>query len=474
MSIMKTKPNIVFFFTDDQRFDTINALGNKKIITPNIDSLVNTGVTFTHAHIPGGTSGAVCMPSRAMIHSGKSLFHLKNSGSSIPAEDSLLGETLKNNGYRTFGTGKWHNGTEAYARSFTDGDEIFFGGMNDHWNVPAHHYDPSGKYASRLPYVKNWSLKKDVDYLYADHVNNGKHSSELFADASIDFIENYDADNPFFMYISFMAPHDPRTMPEEFLRMYDDIDIELPPNFMGEHPFDTGALKIRDEMLAAFPRDPDEVKMHIKEYYAMITHLDNEIGRVIKSLKDAGEFENTIFIFAGDNGLAVGQHGLMGKQNCYDHSMRIPFIFAGPGIPENVQKESLVYLLDIFPTLCELLDIEKPDNIDGVSLKSALQDADQEVRDCVYLSYLDCQRAVSDKNFKLIEYVIDEKHTMTQLFDLKKDPWEIKNLADSDTHSEKLNAMRSKLLELRDECDDTDTPFGQTFWTAINNDFTCC
>ncbi|MCK4983084.1 MAG: sulfatase-like hydrolase/transferase, partial [Victivallaceae bacterium] len=339
---MKTKPNIVFFFTDDQRFDTINALGNEKIITPNIDSLVNTGVTFTHAHIPGGTAGAVCMPSRAMIHSGKSLFHLKNSGSSIPAEDSLLGETLKNNGYRTFGTGKWHNGTEAYARSFTDGDEIFLGGMNDHWNVPVHHYDPTGKYDSRLPYIKDWNLKNEMNHLSADHIQNGKHSSELFADASIDFIENYDADNPFFMYVSFMAPHDPCSMPEEFLTMYDDIDIELPPNFTGGHPFDTGALKIRDEMLAEFPRDQGKAKIRIKEYYAMITHADHEIGRVIKSLKDAGEFENTIFIFAGDNGLAVGQHGLMGKQNCYDHSMRIPFIFSGPGIPKNVQNESLV------------------------------------------------------------------------------------------------------------------------------------
>ena len=465
---MKTKPNIVFFFTDDQRFDTINALGNEKIITPNIDSLVNTGVTFTHAHIPGGTSGAICMPSRAMIHSGKSLFHLKSSGSFIPAEDSLLGETLKNNGYRTFGTGKWHNGAEAYARSFTDGDEIFFGGMNDHWNVPVHHYDPTGKYNSRLPYIKDWDLKNEVNHLNADHIQNGKHSSELFADASIDFIENYDADNPFFMYVSFMAPHDPCSMPEDFLKMYDDIDIELPPNFTGGHPFDTGALKIRDEMLAEFPRDPEKAKVRIKEYYAMITHADHEIGRVIKSLKDAGEFENTIFIFAGDNGLAVGQHGLMGKQNCYDHSMRIPFIFSGPGIPKNVQNESLVYLLDIFPTLCELLDIEKPDNIDGISLKNALQDADQEVRDSVYLSYLDCQRAVSDKNFKLIEYVIDGKHTMTQLFDLKNDPWEQNNLTGSDTHSKKLNEMRSKLFQLRDEWDDKGTPFGQTFWNSYD------
>ncbi len=461
------RPNIVFFFTDDQRFDTINALGNEKIITPNIDRLVKTGVTFTHAHIPGGTVGAVCMPSRAMIHSGKSLFHLQDSGASIPDEHSLLGETLKNNGYRTFGTGKWHNGAEAYARSFTDGDEIFFGGMNDHWNVPAYHYDPSGKYDKQLPYVKDWFFKKDISYINADHVNNGKHSSEIFADASINFIENYHTDNPFFMYVSFMAPHDPRTMPEKFLKMYDDVDIELPPNFTGGHSFDNGALKIRDEMLAEFPRDPDEIKMHLKEYYAMITHADHEIGRIIEALEDAGKFENTIFIFAGDNGLALGQHGLMGKQSCYEHSMRIPLIFSGPGIPQGVKSDALVYLLDIFPTICDFLDIERPDNIDGISLKPSIKNPEQKVRDCVYLTYGKVQRGVSDQEYKLIEYVIDGKHTMTQLFNLKNDPWELNNLAESDDYSKKLNEMRLKLFKLRDEWNDKNTPFGQTFWSAF-------
>lgn len=461
------RPNIVFFFTDDQRFDTVNALGNKKIITPNIDRLVNSGVTFTHAHIPGGTVGAVCMPSRAMIHSGKSLFHLQDSGACIPVEHSLLGETLKNNGYRTLGTGKWHNGAEAYARSFTDGDEIFFGGMNDHWNVPAFHYDPTGGYDKKLPYVKDWLLKKDISYIHADHVNNGKHSSELFADASINFIENYDADNPFFMYVSFMAPHDPRTMPEKFLRMYDDVDIELPPNFTGGHPFDNGALKIRDEMLAEFPRDPDEIKMHLKEYYAMITHADHEIGRVIKALENTGKFENTIFIFAGDNGLALGQHGLMGKQSCYEHSVRIPLVFSGAGIPQGTKNDALVYLLDIFPTICDLVDIECPENIDGTSLRDAIKNSEQEVRDCVYLVYGNVQRGVSDKEFKLIEYVTDGQHTMTQLFELKNDPWELNNLAKSEAYSEKLNEMRRKLFKLRDEWDDKATPFGEIFWSAF-------
>ena len=146
------KPNIVFFFTDDQRFDTIAALGNREIKTPNMDRLVRRGTAFTQAHIPCGTSGAVCMPSRAMLHTGRTLFHLQDEGQEIPPEHITMGETLQRAGYAAFGTGKWHNGTASYARSFSHGGEIFFGGMYDHWNVPAHSFDPAGKYENRVPH----------------------------------------------------------------------------------------------------------------------------------------------------------------------------------------------------------------------------------------------------------------------------------------------------------------------------------
>ncbi len=129
---MQKKPNVVFFFTDDQRFNTIGILNNKQIKTPNLDKLIKNGTTFTQAHIPGGTVGAVCMPSRAMLHTSKNPFHLHTNGLDIPDDHTLLGEVFQKEGYRTFGTGKWHNGTESYARSFTNGAEIFFGGMHDH------------------------------------------------------------------------------------------------------------------------------------------------------------------------------------------------------------------------------------------------------------------------------------------------------------------------------------------------------
>ncbi len=458
------RPNVVFFFTDDQRFDTIHALGNRAIQTPNIDKLVARGTTFTQAHIPCGTCGAVCMPSRAMLHSGRSLFHLDREGQQIPQDHTTLGQALRENGYQTFATGKWHNGKESFNRSFTDGAEIYFGGMADHWNVPVHHYDPTCTYNARAPYCVNPMNSKEVKYRHADHVNMGVHSSEMVCNAGIEFIEKQDSGNPFFAYISFLAPHDPRVMPEKFRQMYNPKDIELPPNFTGGHPIDTGALRIRDEELAAFPRSPDEVKEHIADYYAMISHLDDELGRVITTLEKKGMLDETIIVFAGDNGLAIGQHGLFGKQNCYEHSVRVPMIFAGPGVPGGRKTDAYAYLFDIFPTLCGLVDIPVPTSVEGKDLGPCMQSAEEKNRDTLYFAYAGFQRAVKDRQHKLIEYVVEGKERQTQLFDLVNDPWETRNLAANPDYTEKVADLRKELIRLRDEWDDTQHPLGEKFW----------
>ncbi len=460
---MKTeRPNILFFFADDQRFNTIQALGNDEIRTPTLDRLCADGATFTHAHIPGGTCGAVCMPSRAMLHTGRTLFHLQDSGKDVPPDHILLGEHLRNQGYRTFGTGKWHNGPGAYARSFTDGGEIFFGGMDDHWNVPAFDFDPTGEYRGRLPIVKDWARSNAVTYRRGDHVTAGTHSSELFCDAAIDFLERHDGNEPFFMYVAFMAPHDPRTMPEKFRRMYDPERIQLPPNFMGGHPFDNGDLKIRDELLADFPRDPAEIRRHIAEYYAMITHLDAEMGRVLAVLEARGLADNTIVVFAGDNGLALGQHGLMGKQSNYDHSVRVPLILAGPGIPKDTKSDAFVYLLDIFPTLCDLTGAPTPLSVEGKTLTPVFRDPDEKVRDTLFFAYKGLHRSVRDRRYKLIEYAVRGRRT-TQLFDLRDDPWELHNLASNPNYTGKLAELRAELQHWRDEWDDLGTEWGRAF-----------
>ncbi|MDE2845141.1 MAG: sulfatase-like hydrolase/transferase [Gemmatimonadota bacterium] len=463
----RDKPNILFFFTDDQRFDTINALGNPLVHTPAMDRLVARGVSLTHAHIPGGTSAAICMPSRAMLHTGRTLFHLDGAGADIPPEHTLMGEYLRSHGYRTWGTGKWHNGVPSYARSFSDGAEIFFGGMDDHWNVPVFDYDPEGKYEGTLPQCPDAFRSNEVNIRKGNHVHAGRHSSEIFADCAVEWLKGYDSEDPFFMYVSFMAPHDPRTMPREFLDLYDPEAIPLPKNFMGGHPFDNGDLKVRDEVLETFPRDPASVRRHIAEYYAMISHLDAQMGRVMQVLEDRGMADDTIVVFAGDNGLAIGQHGLFGKQNMYEHSIRVPLVFSGPGIPCGVRRSAYAYLLDIFPTLCDLTGLDTPGSVEGVSLAPTFDDPAARPRDTVFAAYRQWQRMVKDDRYKLIEYVVCGCRT-TQLFDLERDPLECRNLAGEAAHADRLAALRSRLFDWRDEWGDADSEWGRAFWTGYD------
>ncbi|MDP6014668.1 MAG: sulfatase-like hydrolase/transferase [Candidatus Latescibacteria bacterium] len=461
------RPNILFFFTDDQRFDTIAALGNPHIRTPNIDRLVGRGTAFTDAYIMGGSCGAVCMPSRAMLHTSRSLYHIEDRGSRIPLDHALLGETLRTAGYDTFGTGKWHNGPDAHARSFSHGGEIFFGGMGDHWNVPACDFDPSGRYESRIQQTTDFHSQAVREWT-ADHIEAGVHSTELFCDATVDFLtDRARRDSPFFAYVAFMAPHDPRTMPPEYLAMYRPDRVELPPNFLAEHYFDNGELRLRDEVLAAIPRDEGEVRQHIAAYYAMITHLDDHIGRVLGVVEDLGLLEDTIVVFAGDNGLAVGQHGLLGKQNLYEHSVRVPLVFAGPGVPEDQRRQALAGLIDIFPTLCDLADVEVPESVEGESLGLCFDDDGASVRDTMLFAYRHLMRGVRDgAGNKLIETAAAGQ-CHTQLFHLGRDPWEMRNLAGDPEHAEAVLLMRQALTAWRDDFGDTQQDQGAAFWPQM-------
>ncbi len=459
------KPNIVFFFTDDQRFDTIGGLNNPAVETPNLDRLIERGTAFNNAYIMGGSSGAVCMPSRGMLHTGRSLYHIQGRGESLDPEHTTLGQTLQASGYTCFGTGKWHNGTAAFARSFNSGAEIFFGGMNDHWNVPACDFDPNGEYLTK-PKINNPNSDNVVSWHHCDHITAGKHSTDLFADAACDFLRQHDTgQNPFFSYISFMAPHDPRSMPSEFLKNYDPNSVELPENFMPQHPFDNGWMTGRDEQLADFPRTKSEVQQHLAEYYAMITHLDTAVGRVINTLVEKGILNETIIIFAGDNGLAVGQHGLMGKQNLYDHSIHVPLIMAGPNIPSGQQRDALVYLIDIFPTLCKLLELPIPKTVEGINLCSTFDNPRKKVRDYLHFAFQEVQRGIRDQEYKLIEYMVDGHHRKTQLFDIVHDPREMKNLANDETYSDILKTLRNELKRWQTTYGDTREQ-GQIFWSA--------
>jgi arylsulfatase A-like enzyme len=313
---------------------------------------------------------------------------------------------------------------------------------------------------------------KETETVLADHVKLGKHSTELFADAGIDFIRNYDDENPFFLYMSFMAPHDPRSMPEEFLNMYDIKNISLPENYKTSHSFEYGIKNLRDEVLAPYPRTPEIVKEHIRDYYAMITHLDYEIGRVIDVLIEKDLYEETIIILAGDNGLALGQHGLFGKQNCYEHSIRVPLIFSGGTIPKNKRNQELVYLLDIFPTLCGLTGIKPPATVEGIDLSPLINNHREKGRESLYFAYTDMIRAVKKDHMKLIEYIdsrdISDIKRYSQLFDLNSDPCEMCDLSQNQDFREIRDSLYKEMFRLRDLWDDRSHPLGERFWKMFN------
>lgn len=430
-----SRPNIVFILSDDQRADTIGAWGNPRIATPNLDRLARRGASFTRAYCMGSMQGAVCVPSRAMLMTGRSLFRATAGPRSgkIPSEYTTWPEHFRAAGYKTIGIGKWHNDKGSFARSFSEGGPVFFGGMGDQFKVPVQPYDPEGVFPRE-----------------ARRIAKG-YSTEVFTDAAVEFLKRQSGAEPFVLYLAFTVPHDPRTSPEEAGGRYKAEEMALPENFMPEHPFDNGELKIRDEKLLPWPRTEEAVRREIARYYAMITHMDAQIGRMIGTLEERGLAENTILVFASDHGLALGSHGLLGKQNLYEHSMRTPLIMAGPGIPRGSRFDALCYLFDVYPTLCELAGLAIPETVEGRSLVSVMRGESESGRSEIFTAYKDVQRSIHGARYKLIQY---PKIDREQLFDLTLDPVETDDLSGSKEHAAIMVRLREKLEKAQAEFED--------------------
>lgn len=424
------KPNVLFLLADDQRADALGCAGNTYIRTPNIDRLAGTGMRFTNAYIMGGYHGAISAPSRAMLLTGRNLFHVNDSLEGM----TTMPQYFARLGYETFGTGKWHNGAKSFESSFQKGENVFIGGMYDHFGVPCQTLGSNGK--------------------LGEIVKKG-YSTDIFAEAAIDFIESYaegPKNKPFFCYVAFTAPHDPRSPREDYIGKYADESIPVPGNFKKFHPFAFDDMHIRDENLAPWPRTPEIIQTSLADYYAMISHLDERIGDIIKTLKEEGLFENTIIVYAADNGLAIGSHGLLGKQNLYEHSVKVPLIVSGPGIPKDKVSDTYIYLYDLFPTLADLCHLPKPTDIDGENFTSVIHGKSDNVRSSLFTAYRHTVRAVRTKEWKLIRY---PERNYSQLFHLKNDPLEIHNLANDSVYSTKLGEMTELLQQLQTEVGDT-------------------
>lgn len=400
------RPNVLFLFTDDQRADTIAALGNPAIKTPTLDALAQRGFVFRNAYCMGSTMPAVCNPSRHMTLSGMSLFRYD------PRKvEGTFGDVMSKAGYVTYHLSKRGNEARAYHRAFTH----------------SHHLED----------VKD---------------RTSGHHGRTAADNALAFIKNdWDRNRPLFMYLGFEGPHDPRVAAKQWMDLYQRDSIPLPQNFRPFHSIDNDELKVRDEKLAPWPRTEAEVRRHLHEYYACISSLDHQIGRILEALQEVGEYDNTLVAFSSDHGLAIGSHGLFGKQNLYEHSMRAPLIFAGPGVPQG-NTTAFAYLFDIFPTLCDLVGVAAPPGLDGQSLAPVIRGEKDAVRLTVFLAYMRGQRAVRRGDWKLIRY---PQVNYTQLFHLGSDPHELTNLAEDADQAATVETMMQLLADQQQQFGDS-------------------
>lgn len=469
------QPNFLFIISDDQSFNALRAYGNQEIQTPNLDKLAEQGVSFTHTYNQGSWSGAVCVASRTMLITGQTVFKAPRNKSTLvswavtkdPVETNvkLWGEVLQEGGYETFMTGKWHNSDEAALRNFQKAKAIGWG-MYETFDK-----ENSNKFAYGRPKKTDWTpwnkqfkghWSPKVKDIILDENGSSKmsknytvhqHSTGLYSDQIIHYLMQRDqnAQQPFFAFVAFNAPHDPRQAPMEYVDMYPLEQVKVPSNYLPEHPFDQGDNRVRDELLAPFPRTEEAVQLHKQEYYAIISHMDKELGRILEALEKSGQADNTYVIFTSDHGLAVGSHGLMGKQNQYDHSVRVPFIIKGPNLAQGKKINEMIYMQSAYATTCELAGLKVPETVEFQSLVKLMNDENAQGEEYIFGSYLDLQRMIRSERYKLIVY---PKVNRIQLFDLLEDPNEIHDLSESRKHRSTIKKLHKILVEKQRELGD--------------------
>ena len=468
--VSKGPPNIVFIFADDLTYEAVHALGNNEIRTPNLDKLVALGTTFSHAYNMGGWNGAICVASRSMIISGRSVWNANKfrqhwlQGEEL---DKTWGKLMEQNGYNTYMTGKWHVDAGA-EQVFQNVVHIRPGMPRDEWgrlSMGQRFKEIEGtdaKLSSVMPVGYNRPLSEQdtswspTDPKFGGFWEGGKHWSEVLKDDAIEFINDAQAkEQPFFMYLAFNAPHDPRQAPQEYLDMYPVEEIGLPKNWLPEYPYKDSigcSPKLRDEALAPFPRTEYATIKHIQEYYAITTHLDHQVGLIMDALEKSGRMDNTYIFFTADHGLAIGSHGLLGKQSLYDHSIRVPFMITGPDIPEGKTIKEDIYLQDVMATSLELAGIEKPDYVEFNSLLGLIDgEQNESTYPSIYGGYIDLQRMIRKNGYKLIVYPRLEQ---VLLFDLSNDPQEMNDLAGDAQYQSKIKELFDGLLQLQVKLND--------------------
>ena len=439
LSLYAGRPNFLVIVTDDQRPDTIGALGNPRIATPNLDRLAREGVAFTNFLC----SNPLCVPSRAEILTGCTGFRNGVMGMGRERMDPKLTRwprAMRAADYHAWYSGKWMNDGSPKTRGYEETSGLFSGGGGN-WKRGQ---VVRGRKGRPITGYRNWTFKTDSGSVELDKgVGLGPLTDQHIADGALEFLKRKTS-RPFFLHVNFTGPHDPLFYPPGYASKYTGAMMRLPANFKPRHPFDHGNFDGRDEQLLPWPRTKADVLDELAVYYAVVDQIDKQVGRLIGQLQKDGRLANTVIIFTSDHGLAVGSHGLMGKQNMYDHTIRVPFIISGPGIPKGRRTDAFGYLRDMFPTVCELAGIPVPITVQAKSLVPVITGKAKAAHPLGYGYFRDVQRMVRDERWKLTWYPKIKKH---QLFDLRADPHELRNLANNPAQRERMARMRDQMRE---------------------------
>lgn len=429
-------PNILLIVSDDQRPDTIHALGNDLIRTPTLDRLVRRGTTFSRAI----TAIPICVASRAELLTGRNGRLNGNGDFGFSPRDGVphLATTLRKAGYETCYVGKWHTRGRPSHHGYETVEGLYAGGGG---KFPLTY--PTDWKGMEVTGYRGWVFQTDDRQLFPEQgVGLTPNISEDFTAAAIRFL-NRRSDRPFFLHVNYTAPHDPLFVPKGYEGKYRASDMPLPANFKTEHPFDHGNAGGRDEVLYNSPRTPEQTKAGLAVYYSVIEHLDASLGMLLDDLQQKGLSENTLVIYTSDHGLAMGSHGLRGKQNMYEHSVGVPLIFAGVDVPHAQIQEAQCYLRDLYPTLCSYASVAIPETVQGRSLKPVIDGQSEKVYDHVIASFRDSQQMIRTDRWKYIRYPLVDKE---QLFDLQHDPAELVNLIDNPEHQPLVDKLRKQLV----------------------------
>lgn len=414
--IAQKRPNILFIIADDQSpFDLKVYNPASALETPTIDRLADQGMVIDGAYHMGSWSGAVCLPSRTMIMSGRTVWHIPQRGVNDPGlvppglEENTMAAIFNRAGYNTMRTCKTGNSYELANQKFMVRKDKLCNEGNDE--------NGSAWYAEQvLNYLNERQINKDTV--------------------------------PFLIYFGFTHPHDPRNGKPDLLKKYGavnhtdpDTPIQLIPgaptpalqvNYLPAHPFHHGHPNLRDEVDVQGVwkrRDEATIRNELGRYCAVSENVDIQIDKVLKKLDKMGETEDTYIIYCADHGMAVGRHGLQGKQNLYEHTWRVPLIIKGPGVKKG-RAQGNVYFTDVLGTLCDLAGIDAPETVESKSFRPVLEGKQMVVRDVLYGVYSGGSkpgiRSVRKGNWKLIKYdVLDGYVRETQLFNLKENPFEL-------------------------------------------------